>query len=106
MKSIKLIVLIFIVLSLVAVPGFSNYAADNLAPTKAKADDSVKSNLININTADADTLMKLPRIGPKMAQRILDFRKENGKFKKIEELMKVKGIGEKTFKGFEHMVTI
>jgi competence protein ComEA len=41
-----------------------------------------------------------------MAQRIIEFREKNGKFKKIQELMKVKGIGEKTFKRFEKMVTI
>jgi comEA protein len=52
---------------------------------------------ININTASAADFQKLPRIGPQIAQRIIDFRTQNGPFKRVEELMKVKGIGEKLF---------
>ena len=52
---------------------------------------------VNINTADATQLVLLPRVGPSVAQRILAHRKENGPFKKAEDLMLVQGIGEKTF---------
>jgi competence protein ComEA len=41
-----------------------------------------------------------------VAQRIIDFRKENGKFKKIEEIMKVRGISEKTFKVIKDLITV
>jgi len=61
---------------------------------------------ININSASLDDLQKLPRIGPKIAQRILDFRKANGNFKKVEELMKVKGIGEKLFNQIREQITV
>lgn len=61
---------------------------------------------ININTASVEKLQELPRIGVKIAQRIVDFRKEHGKFKKIEEIMKVKGISEKIFKGMKDMITV
>lgn len=53
--------------------------------------------VVNINTADADTLSLLPRIGPTVAQRIVAFREDNGGFKTAEELMLVKGIGERTY---------
>jgi competence protein ComEA len=61
---------------------------------------------ININTATQADLDKLPRIGPKVAQRIVDFRKEHGPFKRVEDLMKVKGIGEKTFARLKDLVTV
>jgi comEA protein len=61
---------------------------------------------ININTASLVELQKLPRIGEKVAQRIIDFRKKNGKFKKTEELMKVKGIGEKMFNRLKDLITV
>lgn len=61
---------------------------------------------VNINTASADELAKLPRIGPAIAQRIVDFRKENGNFKRIEDLMKVRGIGEKVFNQLKDLITV
>jgi competence protein ComEA len=64
------------------------------------------SKLVNINTADAGQLVNLPQIGPKMAQRILDFRKSNGNFKRTQDLMKVKGIGEKVFAKLQPLITI
>jgi competence protein ComEA len=53
--------------------------------------------VVNVNTADAAQLALLPRVGPSVAQRIIDFRKENGPFKSPEDLMLVQGIGEKTY---------
>jgi competence protein ComEA len=52
---------------------------------------------VNINTADAAKLALLPRVGPAVADRILDYRKQNGPFKAVEDLMHVRGIGEKTY---------
>ena len=61
---------------------------------------------IDINTASVVELQKLPRIGEKVAQRIVDFRKQHGEFKKIEEIMKVKGIGERTFKLIKDLIVV
>jgi len=52
---------------------------------------------ININTAGVQELVKLPRIGEQIAQKIIDYRSKNGPFKNPEDLMKVSGIGEKIF---------
>ncbi len=61
---------------------------------------------ININTATATELTQLPRIGAKTAERIIAFRKANGGFKRVEELMNVKGIGEKGFLKLKPHVTL
>ena len=52
---------------------------------------------VNINQASADQIAMLPRIGAKVATRVLDYRKSHGPFAKPENLMEVKGIGEKLF---------
>lgn len=59
--------------------------------------DTEKAGVVNINTATVQELQLLPRVGPSLAQRIVEFRDKNGPFKRVEELMQVKGIGEKTF---------
>lgn len=53
--------------------------------------------VVNINTAGVDELMLLPRIGPSVAERIVEFREQNGRFKAAEDLLLVRGVGEKTF---------
>jgi len=61
---------------------------------------------INLNTASAAELQNLPRIGPKVAQRIVDYRTQNGPFKKVEDLMKVRGIGEKVLEQIKDRITV
>ncbi len=73
---------------------------------KAAEKQSTASKRININTATVKQLSTLPRIGEKIALRIVNFRKQNGKFKRIEELMKVKGIGEKLFVKLKDRITV
>lgn len=73
---------------------------------KAVEKQSTASKRININTATVIQLSTLPRIGEKIALRIVNFRKQNGKFKRIEELMKVKGIGEKLFVKLKDRITV
>ena len=58
------------------------------------------------NTASLADLQQLPQIGEKIAQRIIDFRKKNGKFRKIEEIMKVRGVGEKVFEKIKDLITV
>jgi competence protein ComEA len=61
---------------------------------------------VNLNSAAAPELESLPRIGPAMAQRIIDYREANGRFTSVEELRNVTGIGEKTFDGLKDLVTV
>jgi competence protein ComEA len=61
---------------------------------------------VNINTATQSQLESLPGIGAKGAERILEYRQKNGSFKKVEDLMNVKGIGEKSFLKLKPLLTI
>ncbi|MFN3698839.1 MAG: helix-hairpin-helix domain-containing protein [Dictyoglomus sp.] len=60
---------------------------------------------ININTATKEQLESLPGIGPTLAQRIVDYRNENGLFTSLEDLLNVKGIGEKKLEKIKDKVT-
>ena len=60
---------------------------------------------ININKADKDTLMKIKGLGPTKAQNIIDYREKFGPFKSYEDLLKVKGIGEKTLELIKPFIT-
>ena len=65
-----------------------------------------QDNLVSINTGTLDQLKSLPRIGPKLGQRIIDFRDQHGGFKALEELMNVSGIGEKTFANLKPLIKL
>ena len=62
--------------------------------------------MVNLNTASAADLESLPGIGKSTAQRIVEYRQKSGGFKKIEELMNVKGIGEKSFLKIKSRLTV
>lgn len=61
--------------------------------------------LVNLNTADAAALDTLPRIGPALAERILAWREENGRFTSVEDLLDVPGIGDAVLEGLRDLVT-
>lgn len=77
---------------------------------KHKEDSNQKASKnykINLNTASEEELIEnLDGIGPAMAKRIIEYRETNGGFSSIEELMNIKGIGEKRFEKLKNSVTV
>ena len=61
---------------------------------------------VNLNTATMDQLATIPGIGVKTAERIIEYRQKNGGFKKIEDLMNVSGVGEKSFLKMKPLITV
>jgi len=76
-----------------------------VAPPAAGA-SGVSGGKVNLNTADLATLETLPRVGPAMAQRIIDWRTSKGRFSSIQDLMGVTGVGDKTFEQLKDLVTV
>jgi competence protein ComEA len=64
------------------------------------------SGPVNLNTATQAQLETLPGVGAASAKRIIEYREKNGGFKKIEELMNVKGIGEKSFLKLKPLIVV
>lgn len=73
---------------------------------KTAVSSTTPTGLININTASASQLDSLPGIGPVYAARIIEYRQANGGFKSVEELLNIKGIGEKTLEKLKDKITI
>jgi len=74
--------------------------------TSEKTKNSKEILKVNINTATSEELQKLPGIGEAMANRIITYRKESGKFNKIEDLKEVSGIGEAKFNNIKSYIYI
>jgi competence protein ComEA len=68
--------------------------------------ESAAGKKVNINQASAKDLANLPRIGAKVAERIVEYRQAHGSFARVEDLMEVKGIGEKLFTTLKPYVTL
>lgn len=75
-------------------------------PQIGEGKQEAKTQKININTAPSWLLQSLPRIGPALAQRIIDYRTGQGPFKSVEELTKVRGIGKATLDRIRDLITV
>jgi competence protein ComEA len=76
------------------------------ASTQSASKPAPAAAIVNINTASATEFEGLPGVGAKTAARIVEYRQKNGPFKKIEELMNVRGLGEKNFLKLKPQLTV
>lgn len=79
---------------------------DNNDSASEESSISADGELININTATLEELDGLPGVGPTIAQRIIDYRTENGAFSTIDEIMDVSGVGPATFDEIKDLITV
>ena len=80
-----------------------------VGPASAQSQSSTQIEpafVVNLNTATSTELQRLPGIGVRTAERIIEFREKNGPFTKIEEVMNVQGIGERTFLRLRAQLTV
>lgn len=83
---------------------FIEYTNQNVAILNKINKSSLEK--LNINTATIEEFQKLPYIGSVISQRIIEYRLQNGNFKKIEEIMNIKGIGKKKFDKIKNLIMI
>ena len=93
------------IVALVALISAHPQPAAAQAASRAAAKGAVVAT-VNLNTASAAEFEGLPGIGAKTAARIIEYRQKNGPFKKVEELMNVRGIGEKNFLKLKPQITV
>ena len=74
--------------------------------TSTETEENEKDIKVNINTANKEKLETLPGIGETTAQKIIDYREENGKFKSIEDIKNVSGIGDAKFNNLKDKITV
>jgi competence protein ComEA len=94
------------VLALLAVGAVGVVAQSATTRPPARPAAAKPTTTVNLNTATAAELQTLPGIGARTADRILEYRQKKGPFKKIEELMNVQGIGEKSFLKLRSQITV
>jgi len=84
----------------------SNSGQTNTSNSNANKPDQNKSSKVNINTADVKELDTLPGIGEATANKIIQHREDNGKFKSIGDIKNVNGIGEKKFDNIKDLISV
>jgi competence protein ComEA len=110
LRLVAVVLVVPVVIVAPVVPAWAQTAKPR-TPTAAQATipspPAIKpAAIVNLNTATLVELEALPGVGAKTAARIMDYRQKRGPFKKIEELMNVQGIGEKSFLKLKPQITV
>jgi competence protein ComEA len=103
---VTLAVLVALSSPLVAQPGALTSQGSGRATKPPVTATVVSTEVVNLNNATAAQIASLPGIGPKTADLVVQYRTKNGPFKKIEEIMNVRGIGEKSFLKIKDRLTV
>lgn len=90
-----------VVVGAVAAPGVNGAAVPTPAPASASATEQV-----DLNAATSEELQELPRVGPATAEKIIEYREQNGRFSTVDQLLEVPGIGERTLEGMRDKVRV
>ena len=85
---------------------FSVMAQKKDADPETTTEGATQTNKVNLNSATAEQLMSLPGIGPATAKLIIEHRTKAGKFSRVEEIMNIRGIGEKKFTQIKNLLTV
>jgi competence protein ComEA len=87
--------------------GLMSLSAGAAPPEAAKAAPAAaKAGIVDLNSASEAQLQEVPGIGPSLAKKIVEFRSENGPFKSVEDLLKVRGVGEKSLERLRPHLTV
>ena len=111
-KTISLVVLLGLISCLTI--SYSLKISQSIAPYASAETDTLvlaqekitQSKIININTASRYQLTRLPGIGPRLAERIVEYRDAHGSFSSCQEIKRVKGIGEKKYKTISTVIAV
>ena len=109
LKSEKAIILIsYVFVGIIISYSFYDVTVDKtdvLSYSKAEV-EGIDVELVNINTADAETLCTLPSVGESTANKIIEYRNEHGGFKSIEEISEISGIGYQDYIRLLPLITV
>ena len=98
--------LIWALVVIAGVVTLSQPVAFSAPKADVKADFAASTKLVNINKASLEELQAIRGIGPALAERVVKYREDNGRFEKVEDLVKVRGIGEAKFEKIKDQVSL